>query len=228
MGFKTARMALAVSLLVFGLAQAAPAQSPDELYRLAKQEGQVNLYGGGPAALYTGWAKLFEERFPGIKVNVTGGFSNRLAVNIDTQRKTGKMETDLAMLQTIQDFVRWKKDGALVQFKPEGFEKIPSTFKDDDGMYVGILVYAVAYAYNPKLVDKGDVPKSARDFLNPKFAGKIISTYPHDDDITLYLYDTIVRKYGWQFMDGLMKNKPGHGPPGGCAEDRSGRVHPDV
>ena len=68
----------------------------------------------------------------------------------------------------------------------------------------------IAYAYNPKLVDKGDVPKSAKDFLNPRFAGKIITTYPHDDDVTLYLYSTIVQKYGWQFMDGLVKNKPAY------------------
>lgn len=73
---------------------------------------------------------------------------------------------------------------------------------------MGVGVAAIAYAYNPKLVDKGDIPKSAQDFVNPKFMGKIISTYPQDDDITLYLYDTMVRKHGWQFMDGLMKNRP--------------------
>ena len=207
---KTVVTALIVSCLVSTPAGPAAAQSLDELYRLAKAEGRVNLYGGGPAAIYTGWAKVFEEKFPGIKVQVTGDFSNRLTGRIDAQRKAGTMEADLAILQTIQDFVRWKKEGALVQWKPEGFEKIPSAFKDDDGTYVGIGVNGLVYAYNPKLVDTGDVPRSAKDFLNPRFAGKIVSTYPHDDDITLYLYHTIVERHGWQFMDGLMKNTPAY------------------
>lgn len=207
MGEKKA-MILIVSFLVFGLFQMATAQGLTGLYDLAKKEGQVNLYGGGPARIYTGWAKMFEEKFPGIKVNIRGDRSTALAESIDAQVKAGKMEVDLTMLQTIQDFVRWKKGGALVQFRPEGSETIPSAFKDDAGTYVGIAVYGIAYSYNPKLVNKRDIPKSAKDFLNPKFMGKIITTYPQDDDITLYLYHTIVQRHGWQFMDGLMKNRP--------------------
>jgi len=208
MALKIVVVALWVMFVALTRVQSISAQSMDELYPLAKREGQVTLYGGGPAALYTGWAKLFEEKFPGIKVNVTGGFSNRLARTIDSQIGAGKVEVDLAMLQTIQDFVAWKKRGTVATFKPDGFDKIPSAFKDDDGTYAGITVYGIAYAYNPRLVARGDVAKSAKDFLNPKFMGKIISTYPHDDDITLYLYSTIVEKYGWEFMAGLMKNKP--------------------
>jgi ABC-type glycerol-3-phosphate transport system substrate-binding protein len=55
----------------------------DQLYRAAKQEGALNLNGGGPAAPYERRAAEFEKRFPGIKVSVTGGFSNILAPKID-------------------------------------------------------------------------------------------------------------------------------------------------
>jgi ABC-type Fe3+ transport system substrate-binding protein len=199
---------LVLPLLVAAVAGNARAQSLDELYALAKSEGQVNLYGGGPTALYTGWAKMFEERFPGIKVNITGGFSNRLAADIDAQRKAGKLEADVAILQTIQDFERWRKTGALLPFKPDGFDLIPASFKDVDGAYVGIGVNTVTYAYNPTLVNGAAIPRSARDLLDPRFRGKLISTYPHDDDITLYLYSILVDKHGWEFMDGLMKNAP--------------------
>ncbi|MBI2358641.1 MAG: ABC transporter substrate-binding protein [Deltaproteobacteria bacterium] len=195
-------------LFLLRLGARADAQTLSELYSSAKAEGQLNLYGGGPVALYATDAKLFEEKFPGIKVIIRGDFSNRLTGLIDSQIKAGKMEADIAILQTIQDFVRWKKEQVLVPFKPEAFARVPSGFKDDDGMYNGIAVSGIIYAYNPKLVDKRDVPRSAKDFLKPVFLGKIISTYPHDDDITLYLYHGIVEKYGWEFMDGLMKNNP--------------------
>ncbi len=46
MVYKIVVTAFMVSVLVLSLARTAPAQSLDELYQLAKQEGQINLYGG--------------------------------------------------------------------------------------------------------------------------------------------------------------------------------------
>ena len=40
------------------------------------------------------------------------------------------------------------------------------------------------------------------------FAGKVISVYPADDDAALYLFHLIVQKYGWDWMDKYMANKP--------------------
>jgi len=63
MALKIVVVALWVMFVALTRVQSISAQSMDELYPLAKREGQVTLYGGGPAALYTGWAKLFEEKF---------------------------------------------------------------------------------------------------------------------------------------------------------------------
>ena len=40
------------------------------------------------------------------------------------------------------------------------------------------------------------------------FSGKVITCYPNDDDVTLYLFYTIVQKYGWEFMDKYMATNP--------------------
>ena len=53
-----------------------------------------------------------------------------------------------------------------------------------------------------------DVPKSALDFLEPRFKGKLIAAYPADDDATLYDFYQIVKKYGWSWMDRYMANEP--------------------
>jgi len=189
-----------------GGARSALAHDMDALYQAAKSEGALNLYGGGPAASYVARAKKFEQRFPGIAVNVVGGFSNRLTTQIDEARKAGKPHADLAMLQTIQDFVKWKREGALLAFKPDGWDTVGEPYKDPDGAFLGHYVTLLAYAYRPDLVK---VPvRSARDFLDPVFKGKLISTYPHDDDITLYHYARLVDRYGWGFMDDYMKLEP--------------------
>jgi ABC-type Fe3+ transport system substrate-binding protein len=180
----------------------------EELYRLARAEGQLNLYGGGPTAPFQTSGNQFSAAFPGITVNVTGGFSNVLAPEIDRQIAAGNMECDVTVLQTLQDFERWKQANALLPFQPEGFDQIPATFKDADATNVGIRVNAVGYAYSPERVPEDAVPHSALDFLDPRLAGLCITCYPQDDDVTLYQYDTIVQKHGWDFMDRLMVNRP--------------------
>jgi ABC-type Fe3+ transport system substrate-binding protein len=196
-------LALALVLLIPGALSTQPLQ---ELYDKAKQEGALTIYGGGPAALYEVPARAFERQYPGIKVAIHAGFSNVHNQTINAQLKSNTLDADLAILQTVSDFITWKKDGALAVYKPGGWDFIDQTFKDPDGHYVGVFVTAVAYAYNPTLVKAADVPRSALDFLKPAFRDQMISCYPHDDDITLYLFHTLVRRYGFEWMDKYVAN----------------------
>ena len=179
-----------------------------DLYTKAKAEGALALYGGGPAAPWEAAVALFKAKYPGIDVKVEAGFSNVFDKKIDQQIAAHKLEVDGAVLQTVQDYVRWKQEGALLEFKPEGFDKIDRNWKDKDGAYVGVSVNAHPYAYNPSLVKPADVPKSALDFLKPEFKGKVVSAYPQDDDATLYDFDSVTRKYGWGYWQKYMANQP--------------------
>jgi len=108
----------------------AGAQSLDELYQKAKPEGAFTLYVGGPSAPWEARARTFEERYRGIKISITGGFSNVLDKKIDQQLSAGKLEVDAAIFQTLNDFVRWKSQGRLLAFKSPGLEAIDASFKD--------------------------------------------------------------------------------------------------
>ena len=201
------RLAVALSAASC-VATPAAAQSMDELYAKAKTEGALEFYSGGPIAPYERFVSEFKQRFPGLTVSITGGFSNVLNAKINDQLRARKLAVDMAFFQTVQDFVAWKRDGVLLNFKPEGYEQIAPAFQDPDGAYTTVKVSAITYAYNTTLVAPADVPKSALDFLKPIFAGKLITCYPADDDATLYLFYTIVQKYGWVYMDKYMANKP--------------------
>src|SRR5881275_540568 len=98
----------------------AHAQSIDELYQKAREEKTVALYGAGPTGSHDRWVKEFEQRFPGVTVTFTGGLSTALNKKIEAQLANRKVETDLAILQTIQDFAKWKKAGAMLSFRPAG------------------------------------------------------------------------------------------------------------
>jgi ABC-type Fe3+ transport system substrate-binding protein len=207
---RKARLAFIALAIVPLAAVPAAAETMDELYAKAKAEGAMSLWAAGPTAPHEGRAKAFEQRFPGIKVSITGGFSNVLNSRINQQLKDGKVEADLVIFQTIQDFVGWKKQGVLLNFKPEGFDQIYPEFRDPDGAFVAVAVNPIVYAYNTKALQPDELPKSALDFLKPKFTGKVITVYPSDDDAALYLFHTIVTKYGWDFMDKYQANKPNY------------------
>ena len=210
LGFAPARTSIAAvaSLMVLFCCAPAGAQSLNALYALAKQEKTLVLWAAGPAADYETAAHAFEEQFPGVTVSLTGGFSNVLNAKIEEQLRTKKVETDLAILQTIQDFVAWEKRGLLQHFKPAGFDKINNLEKDKDGAWIAVTKNPILYGYNTEQVPRSEVPQLATDFLRERFRGKLVSAYPADDDATLFAFGTVVEKYGWSFMTQYMKQQP--------------------
>ena len=125
----------------------AHAESIDALYEKAKLEKTLVLYGAGPSGSHDRWINDFQQRFPGVTVAFTGGLSNGLNQKIDQQVASRRMETDLAIFQTIQDFGKWKKAGALMLFKPEGSETIDPAYKDEDGAFTAVSVNTIVYAH---------------------------------------------------------------------------------
>jgi ABC-type Fe3+ transport system substrate-binding protein len=197
-----------LALLTSAAAGAAHAQGTGDIYAAAKSEGAIVLYVGGPTAPWEERARVFEQRYPGIKMSITGGFSNVLDKKIDQQLAAGKLEVDVAIFQTLQDFARWKAAGRLLAYKPPGFDAIDASFKDANGAFYGVMVNAMPYMYNTERVATAEVPDSALDFLKAQFRGKMVTPYPADDDATLWLFHKIVLKYGWDYMDKYMANKP--------------------
>jgi ABC-type Fe3+ transport system substrate-binding protein len=184
------------------------AQTVDQLYALAKQEKTLVMWAAGPTAGYESAARAFEQQFSGITVSLTGGFSNVLNAGIEKQIGTKTVDTDLVILQTIQDFNKWNRRGLLLHFKPDGFDKIGMRSKDKDGAWIAVNTNPIFYGYNTVQVQQNDVPRLAIDFLRPRFNGKLISAYPADDDATLFAFTTIVQKYGWGYMTQYMRQQP--------------------
>ncbi|MDX3521545.1 ABC transporter substrate-binding protein [Streptomyces scabiei] len=174
----------------------------EQLYREAKAEGgRLTVYAGGDTATQQDGNKAaFEKAFPGITVNIVVDYSKFHDARIDGQLATGTLVPDVVQLQTLQDFPRWKKEGVLRPYKPAGFSRVHPAFKDPDGAWTGIFVDAFSTIYNIDAVRAGQAPATARDLLDPRLKGKIVSTFPNDDDAVLYLYKLIVDRYGWDWL----------------------------
>ena len=195
--------------LLFAFATRAPAPcaesiSLDALYQQAATEGEVSAYLQGPPQVYAGLVQAFEAKYPKIKVRITSGRYD-LMPKIDAQMAAGQMDADLAILQTTQDYVRWKRQGALQSFAPPDFNLIPTKLKDPEAQFLPVFLVMIGFAYNSAQISEPDAPRTIPDFLKPAFKGKIISTYPNDDDLTLYSNTLIVEKYGWGMIEKLLQ-----------------------
>lgn len=185
-------------------------KSLDQLYQDAlKEGGQLVVYAGGDTPeQQNGIKEAFEKRFPGMKLDTIVDYSKVHDARLDYQLATHTLKADIAQLQTLQDFPRWKAEKVLMDYKPLGWDKVYPEFKDKDGAWTGVFIDAFSNVVNPSALGDVPAPTKPMDYLNPKLKGKIISTYPNDDDAVLYGYKLAIDAHGWDWLQKLMENQP--------------------
>ncbi|MET8978262.1 extracellular solute-binding protein [Streptomyces sp. NPDC004539] len=201
----SAGAALAVGAMSRTASAATPSASEetrglDELYRAAKAEGgKLVIYAGGDTPSQQDATKAaFTQAFPDIDLTIVVDYSKYHDVRIDNQLATDTLVPDVVQLQTLQDFTRWKAQGHLLPYRPAGFSKLYDAFRDPQGAWTALSVISFGFMYGTDAVGS-HAPRTPLDLLDPRWKGRIASSYPHDDDAVLYLYSLYVRKYGWEW-----------------------------
>jgi iron(III) transport system substrate-binding protein len=71
-------------------------------------------------------------------------------------------------------------NGMLEPYKPKNWEQIPAHFKDPNGYWTAIDLYAAAFVGNSHVLKSKDLtmPKSWHDLLNPALKGQLIMPNP--------------------------------------------------
>jgi hypothetical protein len=169
-------------------------RSLDKIYQAALAEGgRLVIYAGGDSPTQQDFTKQqFEKRFPGMTVDIVVDYSKYHDARIDLQLAQNSLIPDVGQFQTIQDFPRWKREGHLLQYKPKGWSKIYRDYRDDDGFHMGFSILIFTNIVNAKfLPNQADWPGVATDYLKPQFRGKLIVTYPNDDDAVAFLFKQV-------------------------------------
>ncbi|KAM0438483.1 hypothetical protein ACHAPT_001232 [Fusarium lateritium] len=199
-------------LLGFKAAPEYETRSLDQIYKAALKEGDtVTLWHGGDEKnQQDALKKAFEERFPGITLNVTVDLSKYHDARLDEQLATGKdaVYVDSVILQTLHDYPRWAQEGALLNYAPNGFEEIEHAFKDDTAAWYGVYVFSWSGAWNTKKLPGIEPPAEFEDWLRPEFKDKLVLTYPNDDDAVLWAFYLIMQQYGVSWFDRLVAQNP--------------------
>ena len=111
--------------------------------------------------------------------------------------------------------------GMLVPYKPKGWDKIPAHFKDPDGYWVAIDLYAAALVPNTKVLKSKNLPmpKGWNDLLNPVYKDMLIMPNPASSGTGFlqvasllvmldpdYKNKPIEKNMAWDFLKKLDKN----------------------
>ncbi len=204
---------LLAGALMFAFAGQASAAPPKpepvtpQLIEAAKKEGKVVYYTAIDLKVVQGLAKKFEQKYPGITVDVERTGSERLFQRVSQERASRIYAVDVLDGSDQAMFVTWKKQGVLAPFVPAELTKWPADQRDADGMYASIRFTLMPIAYNTKLVKPEDAPKSFADLLLPKWTGKIVKAHPnYSGGIVTSTFQT-VHTIGWSYFEKLGKQK---------------------
>jgi ABC-type Fe3+ transport system substrate-binding protein len=187
-----------------GAAADSESRELEALYRAALRDGgKLVVYAGGDTAQQQDGTKAaFAKRFPGIDIQIIVDYSKIHDVRINHQIATGAAVPDVVQLQTLQNFPRWKKEGHLLAYKPASFGGMHPQFRDADGAWLAIGVLSFSLMFDVAALG-ADAPRSPQELADPKWKGKIASSYPQDDDATLFLYKQYAEAYGWDWVGKL-------------------------
>ena len=174
----------------------------------ARKEGKVVWYTGAALLTAERVAKLFEQAYPGVKVEVHRSGSERILQRLMQEAGAGIKNADVFNSSDVGHYVLLKKKGMLAKHTPTGADRFTESFRDPDGMAFGWRAFLIVMSYNSKLLLSPDAPKRWKDLLDPKWKGKLVTAHPgYSGAIATYML-TLVNLYGWDYFKQLAQNKP--------------------
>lgn len=179
----------------------------DHLYAKAiESKERLLVWAGGDAKsqsqMYT---TAFSARFPKVPIEAVVELSKYHDATLDHRLLTKRQVPDVVHLQSLQDFDYWKDNQILERYRPLGLEQAPESFVDPDGYFIPLFVFAFSNVYDSRVVADADAPLEAADYLDARWKGQIVLTYPHDDDAVLYQFEQLVYQFGWDWLEALLK-----------------------
>jgi iron(III) transport system substrate-binding protein len=134
----------------------------------------VTLYASGSAESIQSIVTGFQQKHPGIKVNVVRAGTGSLMQRIKAE--SGNPQADIFMdggLGTLQTF----KDNFEPYKSPEA-KNYPKEMVGEDDRWLGVVALVHSFLVNTKALKGAPVPQSWADLLKPEWKGKVIMGNP--------------------------------------------------
>jgi iron(III) transport system substrate-binding protein len=204
---KTGLLLIFTFFVCFVLLGTASAKTPVIIYTSLENEEVVE------------YIELAKKGLPDLEINAirlsTGELGARMLAEKDNP------QADCIWGWAVTNMAEFVPKGMLKVYKPKGWDKIPANFKDPNGYWTAIDLYAAAFVINTKVMeaDKLPMPKGWKDLLNPAYKGKLIMPNPASSGTGFlqiasllemmdpnYKTKPVAENKAWDFMKALDKN----------------------
>jgi iron(III) transport system substrate-binding protein len=194
--------AIALVVLV-SLAAAVPAAAQDARLEAARKEGKVVWYTSLALTSAEKVARLFETRYPGIKVEVHRTGSQRILQRVMQELRASIKNVDVIHTSDAGHYVLLKDKKLLLRYTPAGADRFPPGFKDRDGYYYGLRATVNVIAYNTRIVPAAEAPRTWKDLLAPKWKGKLVTAHPGYSGVIATHVLALSHLLGWDYFRAL-------------------------
>jgi len=168
------------------------------LYEGAKKEGKIVWYTS--LVPYKEIAKVFETKYPGVKVEAYRASGRDIAPRVLTETQTRRylvdvVETTPGALMVLRD------NKALLPYTSPYLANYPDDAKED--IAGGLVLWAsdresyIGVGYNKNVIRSADVPKDFEDLLKPALKDKMAI---NDDESSARLIGAMVKVKGEDFV----------------------------
>ena len=124
------------------------------------------------------YLKLAKQELPDLDIQAIRLSTGELGARMLAEKENP--QADLVWGWAVTNTAEFVAKGMLVPYKPKGWEKIPANFKDPNGYWTAIDLYAAALIPNTKVLEAKNLPmpKGWNDLLNPVYKDMLIMPNP--------------------------------------------------
>ncbi len=133
-------------------------------------DGNITLYTGRNETLVQPILDQFTED-TGVEVDVRYGDTAQMAAQILEEGERTPAEVFLA--QDAGALGAVAKGDLLTELPEQTLELVPSTYRDAEGLWVGVTGRSRVLVYNSDMVDEQELPASVFELTEPQWAGKV-------------------------------------------------------
>jgi iron(III) transport system substrate-binding protein len=146
------------------------------LYAGAKNEGKITWYTSLAGGSYKELIRVFESKYPGVKVEAFRASGNDIVVRMEEEAKARRNIADA--IETTEGNLIFLRDGKLLRpYDSPHLDRYPEDGKEraDKKLVYWALAREsyIGFTYNKNLVPKEAVPKNFEGLSNPQLKGKM-------------------------------------------------------
>lgn len=181
--------------------------SAEELFALARREGEVNWYTSITADQADAFARKFEARYPGVRVRLVREGTFDLIERLQQEITRGEARADVLHVLDPAVFVALRQRGELYYYESPEAHAVSPEYKDP-GYWSAARLVTVGLAYATAHLPRARAPRQWEQLENTRWRGKLGLKDAQTTGSAYAQYYFLRELYGTSYWNRVAASKP--------------------